>query len=95
MVCTFFGHRYVPQAIESALRSTITELIKADYSDTILPEGIETVPKRFAITYRNKWMLSHADVVVTYITRDSASGAAQFRNLAEKSGKKVINLYRL
>ena len=28
-----------------------------DYSDTILPEGIETAPKRFAITYRNKWMI--------------------------------------
>ena len=24
---------------------------------SILPEGIETVPRRFAINYRNKWML--------------------------------------
>ena len=39
-----------------------------DYSDTILPDGIETVPKRFAITYLNKWMLRRSDYVVTYVT---------------------------
>lgn len=39
-----------------------------DYSDTMLPEGIETVPPRFAISWRNKWMLKQADIVVTYIT---------------------------
>ena len=25
-----------------------------DFTDTIYPEGIETIPKRFAISYRNK-----------------------------------------
>ena len=28
-----------------------------DYSDTMLPEGIETVHPRFAISWRNKWMI--------------------------------------
>ena len=64
-----------------------------DYSDTILPDGIETVPKRFAITYRNKWMIAHSDYVVTHVTHDAGSGAAQFKKLAERSGKKVIELY--
>lgn len=27
-----------------------------DYSDTMYPEGIETVPKRFAIDWRNRWL---------------------------------------
>ena len=26
---------------------------------SILPEGIETVPRRFAISYRNKWMIKN------------------------------------
>ena len=41
---------------------------------TISPEGLETVPRRFAINHRNKWMLDKADIVVTYVTHPS-SGA--------------------
>ena len=56
---------------------------------TILPEGIENVPLRFAISYRNKWMIEKADYVVTYVNH-SWGGAAQFKELAEKKGKTVI-----
>ena len=62
-----------------------------DYTNTILPEGIETVPKRFAISYRNKWMVEQSDVVVTYVTH-SFGGAWQFKVLAEKQGKMIIEL---
>ena len=65
-----------------------------DYSKTILPDGIETVPKRFAISYRNKWMIKKAEYVVTYVNHTIGSGAAQFKALAEKQGKKVIELSR-
>ena len=63
-----------------------------DYSDTMLPEGIEQVPKRFAISWRNNWMLDHADYVVTYITH-TWGGAAQFAEKAQRKGKAVYNLY--
>lgn len=62
-----------------------------DHSNTILPEGIETVPKRFAISYRNKWMIKQADVVVTYVTH-SFGGAWQFKSLAQRQGKMIIEL---
>lgn len=62
-----------------------------DYSDTMYPEGIETVPKRFAIDWRNRWLLKQADYVVTYITH-SWGGAAQYAELAAKKRKIVINL---
>ena len=62
-----------------------------DYTNTILPEGIETVPKRFAISYRNKWMVEQSDIVVTYVTH-TYGGAAQFKALAERQGKTVIEL---
>lgn len=60
--------------------------------DTILPDGIETVPKRFAISYRNKWMIQKSDFVVTYVDHKIGSGAAQFKSLAEKRGKIVIEV---
>ena len=62
-----------------------------NYTDTMYPEGIETVPKRFAIDWRNRWLLKQADYVVTYITH-SWGGAAKFAEKAAKSGKRVINL---
>ena len=63
-----------------------------DYSNTILPEGIETAPKRFAISYRNRWMIEQSDFVVTYVVHDAGSGAAQFKKLAELKGKTIIEL---
>ena len=62
-----------------------------DFTNTLLPEGIETAPKRFAISYRNKWMIQQTDVVVTYVTH-SFGGAWKFKVLAEKQGKMVIEL---
>ena len=62
-----------------------------DHTNSILPEGIETAPKRFAISYRNKWMVEQADIVITYVTH-GFGGAAQFKALAERQGKIVIEL---
>ena len=62
-----------------------------DHSDTMLPEGIESVHPRYAISWRNNWMLQQSDYVVTYITH-SWGGAAQYVNKAKRKNKRVINL---
>ena len=67
------------------------EFDSRDFSDTMLPEGIEAVPKRFAISWRNKWLVRQADFVVTYITVPWG-GAAQFAELAERQGKTILRL---
>ena len=72
---------YMPSAKKSA----------DDFSDTLLPDGIEKVPKRFAISWRNKWMIEHADYVVTYVTR-LFGGAAQFSALAKSRGKIIYDI---
>lgn len=62
-----------------------------DYSDTMLPEGIESVHPRYAISWRNNWMLQQSDYVVSYITHNWGS-AVQFAIKARSKGKTVINL---
>lgn len=62
-----------------------------DCSDTVFPEGLESVPPKYAIARRNRWMLDISDYVVTYVTH-RGGGAAQFMLLAQKKGKTVINL---
>ena len=62
-----------------------------DYSDTMLPEGIESVHPRYAISWRNNWMLNRSDYVVTYITH-SWGGAAQFAEKAARMNRYIINI---
>ena len=69
-----------------------TEKNKYDnLTTTIYPEDLETVPKRFAISWRNKWMIQQSDIVVTYVTHNFG-GAAQFKEMAERLQKIVVNL---
>ena len=68
-----------------------SEFDRRDFSDTMLPEGIESVPKRFAISWRNNWMLKHSEHVICYVNH-SWGGAAQFVEKAIKQKKAVKNL---
>ena len=68
--------------------------LSEDFSDTMLPKGIEKVPKRYAILWRNKWMIEHADYVVTYVTR-SCGGSAKFQGIAIKMDKRIYDLTTL
>ena len=62
-----------------------------DYSDTMLPEGIELVHPHYAISWRNNWMLRQSGYVVTYITH-TWGGAAQYARKAASQGKNIIKL---
>lgn len=62
-----------------------------NYSDTVFPEGLESVPRRYAVFKRNQWMVNHADIVITYVSY-TTGGAARFKEISEKKGKRVINL---
>ena len=65
-----------------------------DHSDTMLPEGIESVHPRYAISWRNNWMLKQSDYVVTYITH-SWGGAAQYAAKAKTQRKIILKLGNL
>ena len=59
--------------------------------ETLFPEGSETVPKRFAISWRNRWMIDHAEYVICYTTH-SWGGAAQCVRQAERKHRQITNL---
>lgn len=62
-----------------------------EYGETILPAGIESIHPKFAISWRNKWMIQESDMVVCYVNH-SWGGAAQFVEYARKQGKTIINI---
>ena len=59
--------------------------------DTLFPDGLESVPKRFAISKRNDWMILHSGFAVCYVYKITG-GAAKFREKAEKKGLLIIDL---
>lgn len=77
----------VGYAVALAYMSSTTKV--DDFSDTMLPDGIEKVPKRFAIHWRNKWMIEHADYVIAYIVH-SLTNVSRFVDLARIKQKTII-----
>ncbi len=62
-----------------------------DYEHTIYPEELEKTPQRCAISKRNRWLIEHSDIVVTYV-RHTFGSSSQFKELAEKRGRTVLNI---
>ncbi|MEG0944036.1 MAG: hypothetical protein RSF86_10425 [Angelakisella sp.] len=58
------------------------------YSYTLYPP-LETVPKRFAISKRNEWMVDQSHIVVAYVTH-SFGGAAKTLEYAKRKHKHII-----
>lgn len=59
--------------------------------ESIYPECLAGVPRRFAIDRRNRYMIDRSDVVITYV-RTSIGGAAKFADIAVRKNKRVINI---
>ncbi|MBR3894406.1 MAG: DUF1273 domain-containing protein [Clostridia bacterium] len=63
---------------------------KKEYDAIIYPE-LEHVPTKFAILYRNRWMVEKADLVIAYVLHERG-GAYQSYLHALKKQKPTINL---
>ena len=61
------------------------------YDSTVYPP-LETVPRRFAISHRNRWMVETSDVVVAYVLHDWGGAAATLR-CARKKKKQIISYF--
>ena len=66
------------------------EYEKQRYDFIIYPE-IEDKPKRYAITYRNRYMVEKADYVIAYVSHDWGGAYATYQ-YAKRRGKAIFNL---
>ena len=62
----------------------------ADEVDEVIYPPLEKVPQKFAIVYRNRYMVDMSDIVIFYVKR-SFGGAYQAMQYAKKKGKMIIN----
>ncbi len=59
--------------------------------NSILPDGFEKFPPKFAVDRRNEYMLKKSEFVICYVTHYTG-GAGMFVEKAKKKNKTVINI---
>ena len=59
------------------------------YDETVYPP-LESVPKRFAISKRNEWMVQQSDILVAYVIH-SWGGASKTLEYARRKKKRIIS----
>ena len=62
-----------------------------DLYDSIIYPEIERIPKRYAIAYRNRYMVETADCVIAYVSH-TWGGAYSTYKYAKRRGKEIFNL---
>ena len=85
-VSLVFVTPYLPRISPPSIKEAL-----ADGFDEILYPGLENVPPKLAILYRNRYMVDQADVIVTYITHPWG-GAYTTYLYAVKKGKPIFHL---
>ena len=69
----------------------IREFVESGVYDSAMYPELENVPLKFAINYRNQWMIERADLIIAYVDREYG-GAYNSLRFAERKGKRIINL---
>lgn len=65
----------------------------SDYDETVYPP-LENVPKRYAISRRNEYMIDRSDVVIAFVTHNFG-GAYNSLYYAQRKQKRIIRYDRL
>ena len=65
-----------------------SSMITDGYDETLYPP-LESVPRRFAISRRNEWMVRECDTIVAYVTH-GWGGAAKTLEYARRKNKAVL-----
>ena len=82
---------YVTPYISLSEQAKIKEMQNYGLCDTSIYPPIEKVPPRFAISKRNEWMISNADLIIAYVNH-SYGGAYKSLQTAKRRKKKIINI---
>ncbi len=84
---------FVTPYLSEAYQRNHLDFFKTIYDSIIYPE-LEDKPKKFAISYRNKYMAEKADFIIVYIIR-SHGGAYSAYNHAKRKNKEIFNIAQL
>ena len=81
---------FVTPYITESYQKNHLEYMAGGFDSIIYPE-LEKIPKRYAISHRNRYMAEKADLIICYVKRNFG-GAYQAVRYAKSKGKEIINL---
>ncbi len=59
--------------------------------DLVIYPDLEHVPPRYAISHRNRWIVSQADIIIAYVTHEYGGAYTMYRH-AKRHAKEIYNL---
>ena len=80
---------YIGYAVVLAYHPSLTKTVVYGENESIIPDGIEKVPLRYAIAHRNDWMLKNSECVVCCIQNKYGS-AFKYVEKAARAGKEIF-----
>ena len=82
---------YVTPYISISEQEKIKEMQSYGLYDASIYPPLENVPPRFAISKRNEWMMTNAELIIAYVNR-SYGGAYKSLQVARRRKKRIINI---
>ena len=82
---------YITPYIGLFAQAKIKEMQSGGLFDGSIYPPIEDVPPRFAISKRNEWMMTNADLIIVYVNHNHG-GAYKSLQVAKRRKKKIINI---
>ena len=82
---------YVTAYLGLSEQAKIKEMQNCGLYDTSIYPPIENAPLRFAITRRNEWMMTNADIIIAYVDHNYG-GAYRSVQVAKRRKKQIINI---
>lgn len=62
------------------------------FNGTFYPEGLESVPKRYAIVQANRYMIQHSDYLISYCGIGNSRKFVEYAQGREKKGLIKVTL---
>lgn len=78
---------YITESHQKRLQA----LLNTNLYDAVIYPPLENAPLRFAISKRNEWMVTNADLIIAFV-KYSYGGAYTALKYAKKLGKPIANL---
>lgn len=82
---------YVTPYLTISEQEKIKQMQYLRLCDSSIYPPIENTPPRFAISKRNEWMMTNADLVIAYVNHDYGGAYASLK-VARRKKKKIINI---
>ena len=82
---------YISPYFTPSAQKKMRYLIESNLYDSTIYPPIEEVPPKFALIKRNEWMITEADLVISYV-KHTYGGAYKSLEYARRNKKRIINI---